>query len=147
LREASRATLLARYFELLDARCTDELVLLFAPDGIMITRGGTAGEVVQGHRRLHDYYAGRGPSTVRHTITAASQSDCACFAEGLVKPRDGAGDIKFFLASAALDEQRRIKRYTTLVWPGITGDQALSLTGQPDGIRRTRPRTGQGAGR
>jgi hypothetical protein len=123
-------TLLARYFELLDARCIDELVPLFAPDGIMITRGGTAGEIVQGHERLRDYYAGRGPSAVRHTITATSQSDFACFAEGLVKPRDGAGEIKFFLASASLDEQRRIARYTTLVWPGITSDQALSLTGR-----------------
>jgi hypothetical protein len=128
--EASRVTLLARYFELLDARCIDELVLLFAPDGIMITRGGTVGEVVQGREKLRDYYASRGPSTVRHTITAASQSDLACFAEGLVKPRDGAGETKFFLASASLGEQRRIARYTTLVWPGITGDQALALTGR-----------------
>jgi SnoaL-like domain len=130
LTEASRATLLARYFELLDARCTDELVLLFAPGGIMITRGGTAGEVVRGHEKLRDYYAGRGPSTVRHMITASSQSDLACFAEGLVKPRDEAGETKFFLASASLDEQRLITRYTTLVWPGITGDQASALTGR-----------------
>ena len=124
------ATLLARYFELLDERRIEELVLLFAPDGVMITRGGTDGQAIAGHGQLRDYYAGRGPSAVRHAITAASQSERGCFAEGLVKPRDGHGETKFFLASASLDDQRRITRYTTLVWPGLTADQALTLTGR-----------------
>jgi SnoaL-like domain len=123
---------LGRYFALLDDRRVDDLVELFAEDGVMITRGGTAGKAVQGRSDLRKYYSGRGPSTVTHAITASSQSGEVSLAEGIVHPR-GDGEQKFFIASASLDRNGRITRYTTLVWPGITDEQAGFLVRTPQG--------------
>jgi hypothetical protein len=110
---------LVRYFHALDNRSTDELVAMFAPDGLMITRGGTAGEAIQGHEALREFYLGRGPATSRHIVTNAAQTDRVSLAEGLVRPL-GSGEVKFFLASALLGSSDLITRYTTLVWPDIT---------------------------
>jgi len=54
-------------------------------------------------------------------------------AEGIVFPRDADGEQKFFIASASLDDDGRITRYTTLVWPDITAEQATFLVGTADG--------------
>jgi hypothetical protein len=126
------AGILGRYFALLDDRRVDELVDLFAEDGVMITRGGTDGKAVQGKSDLREYYLGRGPSTVTHVITASSQSPHVSLAEGIVYPR-GEGEQKFFIASASLDTHGRVTRYTTLVWPGITDKQAGFLVGISEG--------------
>lgn len=128
----SEAGILGRYFALLDDRIVDALVALFADDGVMITRGGTEGKAVQGKSDLREYYLGRGPSTVTHVITASSQSADVSLAEGIVYPR-GEGEQKFFIASASLDAHGRITRYTTLVWPGITDEQAGFLVGTSEG--------------
>jgi hypothetical protein len=129
---AGDAGVLGRYFELLDDRRVDDLVELFAEDGVMITRGGTEGKAVQGRSDLRKYYSGRGPSTVTHAITASSQSGEVSLAEGIVHPR-GDGEQKFFIASASLDRHGRITRYTTLVWPGITDEQSGFLVRTPQG--------------
>jgi SnoaL-like domain len=129
---AGDAGVLGRYFALLDDRRVDELVKLFAEDGVMITRGGTEGRAVQGRSDLRDYYLGRGPSTVTHVVTASSESPQVSLAEGIVYPR-GDGEQKFFMASASLDRHGRITRYTTLVWPGITEEQAGFLARAAEG--------------
>jgi hypothetical protein len=99
---------------------------------VMITRGGTEGRAVQGRSDLRDYYLGRGPSTVTHVVTASSESPQVSLAEGIVYPR-GDGEQKFFMASASLDRHGRITRYTTLVWPGITEEQAGFLARAAEG--------------
>jgi hypothetical protein len=130
---ASDAGVLSRYFTLLDDRRIEDLVDMFAEDGVMITKGGTEGRAVQGRTNLRSYYQGRGPSTVTHVITASSQSPGVSLAEGIVFPRDADGEQKFFIASAGLDQHGRITRYTTLVWPGITAEQATFLVGTANG--------------
>ena len=134
---AGDAGVLGRYFELLDDRRVDDLVELFAEDGVMITRGGTEGKAVQGRSDLRNYYLGRGPSTVTHVITASSQSAEVSLAEGIVHPRDD-GERKFFIASASLDGHGRIIRYTTLVWPGISDEQARFLVRTSQSAERKR---------
>ena len=129
---AGDAGVLGRYFALLDDRRVDELLELFAEDGVMITRGGTEGRAVQGRSDLRDYYLGRGPSTVTHVVTASSESPQVSLAEGIVYPR-GDGEQKFFMASASLDRHGCITRYTTLVWPGITEEQAGFLARAAEG--------------
>jgi hypothetical protein len=111
--------ILVRYFRALDSRATDELVAMFAPDGLMITKGGTAGQAVQGHEGLREFYVGRGPATSQHIVTNAAQTERVSLAEGLVRPL-GSGEVKFFLASALLGRSNLITRYTTLVWADIT---------------------------
>jgi hypothetical protein len=121
--------LLVRYFSLLDNRATEDLVSMFAPDGIMITKGGTGGAALQGTDALRSFFAGRGPAVSRHIVTGAAQSPGHSLAEGLVRPIE-AGETKFFLASALVDDAGRITRYTTLVWTDLSSDQELALLRQ-----------------
>jgi hypothetical protein len=120
--------ILLHYFELLDHRRVDDLVEMFALDGTMITKGGTGGTAVQGHVALRDFFMSRGPATSQHILTSAAQTAGNCFAEGIVRPLD-AGEIKYFLASALLNDANLIVRYTTLVWTDIDQLQEHALVG------------------
>ena len=120
--------LLVRYFDLLDHRVTERLVVMFAPDGVMITRGGTGGEPLRGHEALRSFFASRGPATGRHVVTGTAEGPGHRLAEGLVRPI-GSGETKFFLASALVDGAGRITRYTTLVWPDLSPEQEGALVG------------------
>ena len=119
-------SILERYFALLDARKSDELVEMFAESGCMITRGGTGGEPVRGRPALGAFYAGRGPAVSRHVITNVVQSPAICMAEGVVKPL-AEGETKYFIASATVDDDGLITRYTTLVWNELTEEQERNL--------------------
>ena len=125
-----RSGVLSRYFQLLDSREIDDLVEMYAEDGVMITKGGTDGRAIVGKPALREFYAGRGPSTNRHSITSAAESASGSFAEGLVVAREGDGETKFFIATANLDGDGKITRYTTLVWPALTQEQAKHLVGE-----------------
>jgi SnoaL-like domain len=118
--------LLVRYFALLDRRATDELVLMFAPDGVMITKGGTGGAAVQGHDALRTFFTGRGAATSRHVVTGGAEAPGHSFAEGLVRPLES-GETKFFITSALVDDAGRIARYTTLVWTDLSVEQEFGL--------------------
>jgi hypothetical protein len=122
--------LLVRYFALLDQRATDDLVPMFATDGIMITKGGTGGIAIKGHDALRSFFGDRGPAVSRHIVTGAAESPGHSLAEGLVRPIES-GESKFFLASALVDDAGRITRYTTLVWTDLSSDQESTLLGQP----------------
>jgi hypothetical protein len=120
-------TVLVRYFALLDRRRTDELVEMFAPDGVMITKGGTGGEPLCGQEALGEFFRGRGPATACHVVTQSAQTGSSCMAEGLVRPLEAGGESKFFLASALLDGDGLILRYTTLVWTDLNERQERAL--------------------
>jgi SnoaL-like protein len=125
-----RSGVLTRYFQLLDSREVDDLVEMYAEDGVMITKGGTDGRAIVGKPALREFYADRGPSVNFHTITSAAESPSGSFAEGLVAPREGDGETKFFIATASLDGDGKITRYTTLVWPTLTREQVKHLVGE-----------------
>jgi hypothetical protein len=122
-------TVLERYFELLDQRRTDELLAMFDAGGVMITQGGTKGVPLKGQDALRGFYASRGPAVARHVVTSAVENENSCFAEGLVRPLEP-GETKFFLASARLDGEGRILRYTTLVWTAVSEEQEEALVAE-----------------
>jgi hypothetical protein len=104
---------------------------MFAPDGVMITKGGTGGTPIQGHDALRSFFADRGPAVSRHMVTGAAESPGHSLAEGLVRPIE-AGETKYFLASALVDDAGRITRYTTLVWTDLSPDQESALLRHSD---------------
>lgn len=128
----SGESLLHRYFRLLDSRLIDELLDLFAPDGGMITRGGTDGSFVSGRDDLRRFYEARGPAAATHKIVNEAAGDFVSFAEGLVWPHDETAP-KFFIASAILSAAGLIERYTTLVWPELNDDHVAALLPESSG--------------
>ena len=101
---------------------------MFAPQGVMITKGGTEGRAVVGTDALRAFYAARGPATATHVVTTEAEGAGGTFAEGLVKSHDGARP-KYFIASATTDADGLILRYTTLVWDALEDDQVSALVG------------------
>jgi ketosteroid isomerase-like protein len=117
------SSVLERYFALLDARDVDGLVAMFAPDGVMITPGGTGGRPLAGHQALRAFFAGLPPPAATHRVTRAAESDGVSLAEGVAR----AVPPVYFLASARLDGDGLITRWTSLVWPGLDGEQEQAL--------------------
>lgn len=129
------STVLHRYFALLDARDIDALVDMFTPDGMMITPGGTGGEPLVGHDALRGFFTRIGPARAGHEVTRAAETGPVALAEGVSRPHDP-GPPVYFLASAHLDGDGLIIRWTSLVWPQLTDEQERVLVhGTLRGVR------------
>lgn len=122
----SPKTVLTRYFALLDERDVRALVAMFAPDGIMITPGGTGGVPLVGRRALTEFFTTIGPATATHEVTRAAETSTVSLAEGISRPL-AAGPGVYFLASAQLDGTGQITRWTSLGWPQLTDTQERAL--------------------
>jgi hypothetical protein len=117
---------LVRYFALLDERDVDALVAMFAPDGMMITPGGTGGRPLVGPHALREFFVRIGPARALHQVTRAAETGAVSLAEGVARPLEP-GPPVYFLASAQLDGDGLITRWTSLVWPQLTDRQERAL--------------------
>jgi hypothetical protein len=118
---------LVRYFALLDARDIDGLVAMFAPDGMMITSGGTGGRPLAGRDGLREFFGRIGPALATHEVTRSAETGAISLAEGVSRPVEPGPAPTYFLASAQLGGDGLITRWTSLVWTQLTDEQEQAL--------------------
>lgn len=115
---------LVRYFALLDARDIDGLLALFAPTGTLISPGTNG--LPLGGAGLKEFFQGLPPAAAHHVINTGAQNGGVSLAEGLSRPLQP-GPARFFLASALLDDNGLITRFTTLVGDQLSDEQERAI--------------------